>query len=428
LPAVNPSDPRPLINRFAAAAALLLLAAAAVVSLVLAVRNFRLGLPVAVCAAAAVLVAWRSLAREGSARVLGLVAALIFLAVATVLVAVNGLVLEAVLIGTLVLLSVVAARAAFTVKAPLRRAEAPRRPALFWNPRSGGGKATSFDLAREARSRGFETVELRRGDDLGQLVEEAIGRGVDALAMAGGDGSQATVARLAAENELPYACIPAGTRNHLALDLGVDRDDVIGALDAFVDGGERRVDLAEVNGRVFVNNVSLGVYADAVQRPGYREAKLRTLLTAFGEGPGSQVALRWKGPGDEEQEGVAPAVLVSNNPYRLGRAIGSGTRPRLDAGLLGIVAFPGGRERRGRGWQQWTAPRFEVRAAQPVNAGIDGEAAVLHPPLRFLIRRRALRVRVARSHPGRSPSSAMPPHATAMLGALARTAFGARSP
>ena len=97
--------------------------------------------------------------------------------------------------------------------------------------------------------------------------------------MAGGDGSQAIVAAMAAEAGLPYACIPAGTRNHFALDLGVDRDDVVGALDALVDGRERRVDLAEVNGRVFVNNVSLGVYAEAVQREGYREAKLRTIST-----------------------------------------------------------------------------------------------------------------------------------------------------
>ena len=84
--------------------------------------------------------------------------------------------------------------------------------------------------------------------------------------MAGGDGSQAIVAAAAANAGVPYACIPAGTRNHFALDLGVDRNDVVGALEAFVDGGERSVDLAEVNGRVFVNNVSLGVYADAVQQ------------------------------------------------------------------------------------------------------------------------------------------------------------------
>src|SRR5204862_1139556 len=93
-----------------------------------------------------------------------------------------------------------------------------------------------------------------------------------------GDGTQAIVASIAAGHGIPYACIPAGTRNHFALDLGVDRDDVVGALDAFVDGGERRVDLAEVNGQVFVNNVSLGVYAEAVQDEGYRDAKLRTIV------------------------------------------------------------------------------------------------------------------------------------------------------
>ena len=118
--------------------------------------------------------------------------------------------------------------------------------------------------------------------------------------MAGGDGSQAIVAAVAAEQDLPYACVPAGTRNHFALDLGVDRDDVVGALEAFVDGGERRVDLAEVNGRVFVNNVSLGLYAEAVQRKGYREAKIRTILDTVPDmlGPeGSGLDLSWSGPG-----------------------------------------------------------------------------------------------------------------------------------
>ena len=140
--------------------------------------------------------------------------------------------------------------------------------------------------------------------------------------MAGGDGSQAIVAAVAAELDLPYACIPAGTRNHFALDLGVDRDDVVGALDAFVDGGrERRVDLAEVNGRVFVNNVSLGVYAEAVQRSGYRDAKLRTLLDTVPDalGPsGAGLDLRWTGPGGHEHRSGA-VILVSNNRYRFGR-------------------------------------------------------------------------------------------------------------
>jgi diacylglycerol kinase family enzyme len=250
--------------------------------------------------------------------------------------------------------------------------------------------------------------------------------------MAGGDGSQAVVAAVASELDLPYACVPAGTRNHFALDLGVDRDDVVGALDAFVDGGERRVDLAEVNGRIFVNNVSLGLYAEAVQRPGYREAKLRTLLDTVPEvlGPeGSGLDLTWRGPGGHEhRSGVA--VLVSNNRYRLGRAVGSGTRPRIDDGMLGITvaSAPGGGPRRlaQRPWREWSAPDFEVRSDRPVPAGIDGEAVVLDPPLRFRIRPGALRVRIAPQHPGASPSAAIPEDFWEGVETLVRIAAGSR--
>ena len=206
--------------------------------------------------------------------------------------------------------------------------------------------------------------------------------------MAGGDGSQAIVAAIAAERDLPYACIPAGTRNHFALDLGVDRDDVVGALDAFVDGGERAVDLAEVNGRVFVNNVSLGVYAESVQKQEYRDAKIRTILDTVPDmlGPGgSELDLRWTGPGGQTHHAGA-MVLVSNNQYRLGRAIGSGTRPRIDDGLLGVtvVGEPKGGGETGRRLQRplraFSAPTFEVDADQPIAAGIDGEALRLDRP------------------------------------------------
>lgn len=245
------------------------------------------------------------------------------------------------------------------------------------------------------------------------------------------NGSQAIVAAVAAEHDLPYACIPAGTRNHFALDLGVDRDDVVGALDAFVAGGERRVDLAEVNGRVFVNNVSLGLYAEAVQREGYREAKLRTLLGTLPEvlGPGGDgIDLRWAGPGGHEHRAGA-AILVSNNRYRLGRAVGSGTRPRIDDGLLGITVLGRsiGRGRSGllpqRPWRDWTAPAFDVDADHMVVAGIDGEAARLAPPLRFRIRAGALRVRIAGGHPGASPSAALPEGFIDSVRALVRIAL-----
>ena len=157
------------------------------------------------------------------------------------------------------------------------RVPATRQGVILVNPRSGDGKAARLHLVDEASRRGIEAVQLNRGDDLRALAEAAVDRGADALGMAGGDGSQAVVAAVAAKHGLPFVCIPAGTRNHFALDLGVDRDDPVSALEAFGVAREATIDLAEVNGEVFVNNVSLGVYARIVGSHGYREAKRRTV-------------------------------------------------------------------------------------------------------------------------------------------------------
>jgi diacylglycerol kinase family enzyme len=362
-----------------------------------------------------VLAAGYGLVRRGVVRVVALVVAGL-LVLGAVEQLVDSRLVERLVLAGMLWLAIWAAGAAFLVHVPLRKAARPRRPVLFLNPRSGGGKAERFKLADEARKRGIEPVELRRGDDLAALVRTAADGGADGLAMAGGDGSQAVVAAIAAERGLPYACIPAGTRNHFALDLGVDRNDVVGALDAFVDGGERVVDLAEVNGRVFVNNVSLGLYATAVQRDGYRAAKLRTLLDTVPDvlGPaGRPPDLRWTEPHGRSQTS-GTMLLISNNRYRLGRVSGSGTRPRMDDGQLGIAvvgAPPRGGWRRllpRRPWREWSARDFEVRSAEPVPAGIDGEAATLTAPLRFRTLPSALRVRIAPTHPGASPSAARP--------------------
>ena len=164
-----------------------------------------------------------------------------------------------------------------------RRADPPRRPVLFVNPRPGDGKAARAGLAERAREKGIEAVILAPGQDLAALAREAVTGGADALGMAGGDGSLAVVAAAAAGHEIPFVCVPAGTRTHFALDVGVDRRDVIGALDAFTDGVERQIDMAEVNGRTFLNNVSLGIYGDTVSSPAYRDAKVRTLLETAAE-------------------------------------------------------------------------------------------------------------------------------------------------
>ena len=416
-------------RRLWSAGALLLALVAIVLAVATAVMNFPDGLAVLACLVLAVAAAWFGVQRRGPARALGIAVALLSLGGAVALVIVQSHVLENVLVIAAVAGSLFAARMAFRVHVALPRAQPPEHPVLFYNPVSGGGKAARFHVAREARRRGIEPVELQKGDDLEELVRGAVSGGADALAMAGGDGSQAIVAMVAAELDLPYACIPAGTRNHFALDLGVDRDDVVGALDAFVDGGERRVDLAEVNDRVFVNNVSLGLYADAVQRPGYREAKLHTLLDTVPEvlGPDAKPSnLSWAAETASES---AVAILVSNNQYRLGRALGSGTRPRLNTGTLGITVLAtttsgvDGSPQRKLAMRAWTAPTFEVDATGLVPAGIDGEAVQLDPPLRFTIRPRALRVRVAPSHPGASPSALEPDKPWQVVQALVRFAL-----
>jgi diacylglycerol kinase family enzyme len=286
-------------------------------------------------------------------------------------------------------------------------ADPPRRPVLFVNPRSGDGRAARAGVAERARQRGIEVVVLSPGQDLAALANQAAAGGADVLGMAGGDGSLAIVAAAAAAHGIPFVCVPAGTRNHFALDVGVDRRDVTGALGAFTDGVERRIDMAEVNGRTFLNNVSLGVYGNAVRSPAYRDAKARTLLETAGEvlGPSTQ-APELRLLDDLGREHLHPAVvLVSNNPYALDRPLARGTRPTLGGGQLGIIVLDAPGDSPRAPGRAWSTPRMEVSAPRPVHTGIDGEAVDLSPPLRFAIQPAALRVRISSRHPGASPSA-----------------------
>ena len=288
-----------------------------------------------------------------------------------------------------------------------QRADSPRHPVLFVNPRSGGGAAARSGVAERARDLGIEATVLAQGQDLAELAQAAAANGADALGMAGGDGSLAIVAGIAAAREIPFVCVPAGTRNHFALDLGVDRRDLIGALRAFTDGVERRIDLGEVNGRLFMNNVSLGIYGDAVQRTAYRDAKVRTILDTARQvlGPSARLpdlTVTDKAGREHRQPAV---VLISNNPYALDQPLARGTRPALDTGQLGILVLDGSADRPHLPACAWTAAQLEVSAPAAVNAGINPEAADLAAPLRFSIRPGSLRVRISRHHPGASPSA-----------------------
>ena len=363
---------------------------------------------------------WLAATRRGIVRLLGIAVAVVALAGGVVALIAQGVIDE--LVALVVAIAVLGAASRMALRRgqipertdsthPAARTARARSGVLLINPKSGGGKAERFDLAGEARKRGIRPVVLERGDDLLKLAEQALSDGADVIGMAGGDGSQALVATVAMRHNVPHVCIPAGTRNHFALDLGLDRDDVIGALDAFTDGVERRIDLASVNEHVFVNNASLGVYAEVVQSDAYRDAKLETWRQMLPEllGPGAPpIDLEFEGP-DGTELSDAPLVLVSNNPYQLTSLAGAGTRARLDTGRLGLVAAritaasdiaefvmfeTVGQAQRFHGLLEWSEVRFEVRSSSPVAVGLDGEALVLEPPLQFVSLPGALRVRL----------------------------------
>ena len=217
----------------------------------------------------------------------------------------------------------------------------PEHAVLLCNPWSGGGKVEKFGLVEQGQRRsGVETVLLDHGLDLEALARGAVADGADCLGMAGGDGSQALVASIAVEHDLPFVCVSAGTRNHFALDLSLDRRDPGKSLQAFTDAVERRVDYATVNGRFFVNNVSLGVYATIVQQEGYRDAKAETTRRMLPDMLGRRdepFDLQFVTPDGLEVDGCF-LIMVSNNPYVLGPSLDVSQRRRLDSGRLGVFA------------------------------------------------------------------------------------------
>jgi diacylglycerol kinase family enzyme len=296
----------------------------------------------------------------------------------------------------------------------------PLRPWLLVNPRSGDGKAVRVGLADEARRRGVDVRLLEPGEDPATLARAAVAGGADALGMAGGDGSLGQVAAVAIASDLPFVCVPTGTRNHFAHDLGLDRSTPAAALDAFGGGTGRelRVDAAAVGERVFLNNVSLGAYATMVHEPGYRTGKLttaRATLPAGLRGQPAGVRLSVRDPDGRSHSGPF-LLLVANNVYDLRPPWPVGGRRRMDAGVLQVSALypsagqgaelvriaarlaagqqPDGRAR----WTQWTDTAVRVDAPEPlVRAGVDGEAVELPAPLDFRCLPGALRVRVPAS-------------------------------
>ncbi|MGW5615278.1 diacylglycerol/lipid kinase family protein [Streptomyces sp. NPDC003877] len=430
---------RPGAAGWARLAVLALTASAAVPLVVAGLRSvlwLLLGVAGVALAAAGV---WWALARTGPARAAGLLLSVAAPAAVLALYAAAGMLGPALVSLALWGAAVAAARIALTPGTGAAATEYDAAPAhhpwILMNPRSGGGKVRRFDLAVRARAAGARVVLLGSGhQDVSALARQAVAEGADLLGVAGGDGTQALVAEVAARHRLPFLVVPAGTRNHFALDLGLDREDPAKALDALTDGVELDVDLGFAAGRVFVNNASFGTYAAVVASPAYRDDKVHTALRTL---PGLLTGddaprLRMRADG-EHAEGLQ-ALLVSNNPYR--RAVDSphpGRRERLDSGRLGVLgvrvdsaAQAAGMARgpRSRGLLRLTAREVVVEAdAETVPVGIDGEHVVLPVPVAVRVRPGALRVRVPRHRPGVPVSRPV-----ADWPRTARIAFGSRPP
>ena len=298
-------------------------------------------------------------------------------------------------------------------------AEPPARyPFLIMNPRSGGGKVGRFDLRRKAEDLGAEVFLMDGGGqvDVAGVARQAIADGADLLGVAGGDGTQAVVAGVAADHDVPFMVITAGTRNHFALDLGLDREDPAACLDALSDGVELRVDLGEIGGTTFVNNASFGAYAQVVDLPAYRDDKVGTTLDQLPEVLQGDGSVRLSARADGLPIEQPTALLVANNPYGAGDIAGLSRRSRLDRGVLGVVAVRVGtirqaisllRGTRSAGLTVITGKKVVVTSpAGRIPVGIDGEAVSMSPPVSCSIRPGALRVRVPRLRPGVPPPKA----------------------
>ncbi len=316
------------------------------------------------------------------------------------------------------LLAAVAARGALTYndtdwRMPEYPAQPPaRRPYLIMNPKSGGGKVGKFDLVRKAEELGAEVyvIDVSTSVDIAEVARQATDSGADLLGVAGGDGTQALVAGVAAEHGIPFVVISAGTRNHFALDLGLDREDPAAGLDALSDGVDLRVDLGMIGGKTFVNNVSFGAYAEIVDTPEYRDDKLGTTLNLLPDLLQGQRGAAFSAQVGSAEIRAPQALLIGNNPYGTGDVAGLGRRARLDRGVLGVIGVKVGsagqalrllRGQRGDGLSLMTGQRVVVTAdAEQIPVGVDGEAILMPTPVECVIRPGALRVRVPRNRPG----------------------------
>jgi diacylglycerol kinase family enzyme len=242
------------------------------------------------------------------------------------------------------------------------------------------------DLRERATALGVQTHVLSDDEDAAEVARAA---NAGSLGVAGGDGSLAPVAEVAVERDLPFVCVPYGTRNHFARDLGLDRNDPLSALEAF-SGVERRIDVGRADGDLFLNNVTIGLYAQLVHRREHHRrrrdalASIRALMLLVRQRGREQPVLI------DGRAVSASVILVANNAYELD-LFNVGERERLDEGRLHLYVAHGWRPRT---WEERAGTEFTIESSATLQAAVDGEASELSQRVGFSIEPQALRVLV----------------------------------
>ncbi len=261
------------------------------------------------------------------------------------------------------------------------------RPLLILSPKPPASAHVA--LVAEAGRCDVKVLTIGWAGRLAAVDRAATTWAAGAVAVCGDPRMQATVAAVAAGRDLPFGCIPSGPADLLARDMSFTPEDPERALKCFLARGERRMDLAEVNGVAFVNYVALGLRVQTVRRAEAQTGtpRLRARVTR-----GAPSGLRRL---DASEPGSAPALIVSNNRFAVGPE-GLGARSRMDAGVLGVAVFDSGVQRGCEvRWRERTSTGFEIPGSGPVRVDIDGAERLLHCPLRFRVIPHGLRVRAS---------------------------------
>ena len=270
----------------------------------------------------------------------------------------------------------------------------------------------------EERGTPVTILVAEHGDQIPQLTSRAIQEGATIVVAVGGDGTGNCVANIVLKNDGVLGVLPGGTLNHFAKDLGIPCD-LAAAVDALLAGQTARVDVGEVNGKIFLNNSSLGLYPAVVrqreefQKKGHAKWSAFAAAATFAMLRYRHLYVRLEGDGMSEVEETTPFVFIGNNEYQLS-GMRLGKRDRLDTGELWIYRAPrasrlslmamtvralcGVQDRRELAVVRAKALRIRTRRHR-IHVARDGEVDTMEGPLHYRIRPKALSVIVPKPLP-----------------------------